>query len=571
MLRKIYHYFIINFSNIFWVLIIFLICYRFLRIDFQSPWIDELSTLIDSNPNLSYSELFNRIIKSQVHPPLYFVIIYFFQKIFGYNIDVIRFFSALVAIFIFIALYKYVKSSFGERSAKISLLLLSINACFMGFSQEARSYTFFIFLQILSYSYLNKYYRSDRVIYILFLTALNISLIYTNYFGLFIVGGQVISLIFFYSEKRIKQACYLLLSYFIVYASFIPWISHTSEGTKFVDSWIKSPEIFHILQFGFNFMFPNLMLKILVVLGTIISVQKIFSEKRFEYILLWSWAISFLSFSYLFSIFFTPILAWKYLVFVLVQLIILTSIGLSELKIRFLRYFIIIVFFLVSLYITFYKFSMLYKPTKSEYAQSIDFLKETDLDFPVIVREKDIINWYADYLNLNFRFLQIDSVNGNLNKYQESLLKGWWELHLHRPFFTDSIVKKMSSIDSFYHFRHTNFSTIDLWIPSRMTLAEQKVLSDEKFILYKYRNSSAKRIKVIFSVSSDLPHYSDSRLKISSGGISRSIRLNYEKGVYSLRFSVIPGDLSIVFEDYDTNKPVISKVKIEELVVINDD
>lgn len=548
-----------------------MISYRFMGLSYQSPWIDEISTLIDANPNLSYQELFVRITKSQVHPPLYFFLIHLFFKTFGFSIDVLRFFSALISIFTFLTLYIYVKNFFNITAAKISLLFLSINLCFIGFSQEGRSYTFFIFLQLVSFYFLNKYYKNSNIWNLIFLTLFNISLLYTNYFAVFIVASQAISVLLFLVKRKEKEVIYLAISYFFVAISFIPWIPYTSEGTKFIDSWIKTPNLTEILRFGINSMFPNLTLKIIILVSFIISLKKLFSSSFFEYSILWIWIIGFLLFSYLFSLFFTPILAWKYLVFILLPIIIICSVGITQVSYQLIKYLIVFIFTIISLYVNYYKYPSIFYPVKSEYAGYIDFMKEADLNLPVIVNEKNIVDWFANHHNLNLGIFQVRSVVQNLSLHRNLLSNGWWELHLHRPFFTDSIVNKIAEGDSLSHFRHTNFSSIDLWIPTRLTLPITETHHKKDSIFYQLNNFSAKRVKVFLSISSRLPHYSDHRLKISLGGNSQSLRLNYKKGIYSVRFLPKKGKLLITLQDNDIGEPVLSNITVDDIIVVNDD
>ena len=84
-------------------LVIILVVSAFLRIfklDFQSVWLDEIHSLSEANPNFSFSELYSSLLTAEPHPPLYFVLVQLFFKIFGYTSFVLRFFSFLVDLYI---------------------------------------------------------------------------------------------------------------------------------------------------------------------------------------------------------------------------------------------------------------------------------------------------------------------------------------------------------------------------------------------------------------------------------------------------------------------------------------
>ena len=55
---------------------------RFYHIDYQSVWLDEVHTLNEANPSLSLPELYNAVLQSDPHPPLYFILVHFIFQIF---------------------------------------------------------------------------------------------------------------------------------------------------------------------------------------------------------------------------------------------------------------------------------------------------------------------------------------------------------------------------------------------------------------------------------------------------------------------------------------------------------
>ena len=111
---------------------------RFYHLDFQSIWLDEIHTMNESNPNISLSELYSAIQTGEQMPPLYFYILYFIFKIFGYTTFVARFFSAVLGVISIYALYVFSKEVFNKKVALISSFLLSINSFHLYYSQEAR-------------------------------------------------------------------------------------------------------------------------------------------------------------------------------------------------------------------------------------------------------------------------------------------------------------------------------------------------------------------------------------------------------------------------------------------------
>jgi uncharacterized membrane protein len=56
---------------------------RFYNLDFQSVWLDEIHTLNEANPNLTFIEVYESVFQGEQMPPLYFYIIYVLFKVFG--------------------------------------------------------------------------------------------------------------------------------------------------------------------------------------------------------------------------------------------------------------------------------------------------------------------------------------------------------------------------------------------------------------------------------------------------------------------------------------------------------
>ena len=63
-------------SNKWLVIILFLAtAIRFYNVDFQSVWLDEIHTINEANPSLSFSEMYQLMIITEPHPPLYFILV----------------------------------------------------------------------------------------------------------------------------------------------------------------------------------------------------------------------------------------------------------------------------------------------------------------------------------------------------------------------------------------------------------------------------------------------------------------------------------------------------------------
>ena len=137
-----------------YILLCILVLASFLRIfhaDFQSIWLDEIHTMIESDPSLSIKEFYEVIIAREGMGHLYFFIVRMFHILFGYSALTARIFSALTGIATIYAVYLLGKLLYNKNAGLIAALLLTINLYHIGYSQEARPYALLILFCVLSF------------------------------------------------------------------------------------------------------------------------------------------------------------------------------------------------------------------------------------------------------------------------------------------------------------------------------------------------------------------------------------------------------------------------------------
>jgi uncharacterized membrane protein len=128
------------------LLIIILICgayFRFRKLTFQSLWLDELTTMIDANPKLSWTEFIHTVIREEiVAPPFFFVVERYFAIFFGYNDWVARSVSACSGVGCIWAIYLLGKEIKDEKLGIVAAAITCVNYFNIMYSQEARVYAF---------------------------------------------------------------------------------------------------------------------------------------------------------------------------------------------------------------------------------------------------------------------------------------------------------------------------------------------------------------------------------------------------------------------------------------------
>ena len=106
-------------------LVIILVVSAFLRIfklDFQSVWLDEVHTMIESNPELTFAEFDYIVYFREGMGHFYFLVVRLLQEVFGISSFVVRSFSAIMGIAAVYSIYALGKSLYSKNVGLIDEL-----------------------------------------------------------------------------------------------------------------------------------------------------------------------------------------------------------------------------------------------------------------------------------------------------------------------------------------------------------------------------------------------------------------------------------------------------------------
>jgi len=175
---------------------------RLYKLQYQSPWGDELFTMINTTTDKSFIEIF-QILKNDVHPPLYYYIIHCFNFIFGDTLFSARVVSVLFGICGFLSIYYLGKELINKKIGLIAVALLILNHFHLYHSQEARMYSMLFFTTTISFYYLIKFIKNPTLKSALFHSIFACLMIYTHFFALFTLLSQYLILLYFlYSFRK---------------------------------------------------------------------------------------------------------------------------------------------------------------------------------------------------------------------------------------------------------------------------------------------------------------------------------------------------------------------------------
>ena len=138
-----------RYNNLSYIIFTILSLFSISLIFNNNVWFDEAYTLSLIQHN--YSEVIE-ILKSDMHPPLYFISLKFFCEIFGYSILVTKIFSVLGYIATLLLGCAVVKKHFGSDTSMVYMLTIGAIPMSLYFSVQQRSYQWSIFFVTLCFT-----------------------------------------------------------------------------------------------------------------------------------------------------------------------------------------------------------------------------------------------------------------------------------------------------------------------------------------------------------------------------------------------------------------------------------
>lgn len=256
-----------NFLKRYWSIVSLLVLatgLRLVNLTAISLWHDEaFSALLIRYP---WKEMMYRI-GLDVHPPMYYIFLRFWHYIFGDSLWSLRGMSVFFGVLTVWVVWLFVRQAFkSEKMALWAALLAAVNPFSVQYVTEARMYTMGAFFAVLSAYFLARALHQQKELYedsklamprlpqelklkrgmhisYLGFVASSVMLIYTHYYLLFTVaaiGFYGLVYLFFHHQGSAKKYIWLVLSYFLIALSFLPWLKVFLFQYKQVDSgyWI---------------------------------------------------------------------------------------------------------------------------------------------------------------------------------------------------------------------------------------------------------------------------------------------------------------------------------------------
>ena len=479
---------------------------RIYHLDYQSPWGDELFTLINANSNKPMGEIFS-VLRGDVHPPLYYYIIHFFLQIFGDTAFVARFVSLLFGVGGVIALYYLGKELFNKNVALVAAFLMSINHFHIYYSQEARMYSMLCFATVLSFLYLIRFIKAPTLKTALIYSFGTALLVNTHFYALFALFAQYLIILYFiikpYNSTGLKIFMYAFISGIITLVSFIPSIVIFQGTSGIKQFWITSPAL-NVYTAMFSELIGSEVAVVIAIIAILYFIFKIFNEEEspkfkidpvkdnlifaFQVFFIWVF-ISILS-PYVLSFVHLPMIVSRYFVNILPPLFLLMSAGIGLIKSNTIKVTLLTVFVLFSLNDLVFVKQYYTRMAKTQFRDVGLYVKEKHKNNEKIYSSAEV--YYSYYLKADENHKVI---NTSLNQLADRILskqekpESFWYLDTKYSANADpSSESTLALIDSLYVVDE-NVELFDAFGKHYYTKADYKPTGDfSKFKPYKPKN-----------------------------------------------------------------------------------
>ena len=322
----------------------------FYNLSFENLWFDEIVSFWVSDPHISFFDSYERNNLAEGTPFLFNFLIKILHIIFGYTPNVGRYLSStlsVLSIFSMVFLSKTIKNN---NSFLLIIFLVSLNIFLIRYSQELRVYSLVFFLstmtlvfffRMLQKNFKEKYFSKNSFGFIFF----QILSILSHPFTIIIFGSiilyAIINRIFKKKLSKVLNFSILIILIFIIF-----YLPYYLIGTEPYPNWVSHPNSKFYTNFYFSKFFGSRILGIVHLLILSFLIYR-FRKKFINFFEPSTTLIFIIFFSYFvpitFGYIYEPILAPRYIIFILIPIITLISYLTFEITEKKIKYFIIFI------------------------------------------------------------------------------------------------------------------------------------------------------------------------------------------------------------------------------------
>lgn len=236
------------YNNLSYIIFTILSLFSISLIFNNNVWFDEAYTLSLIQHN--YSEVIE-ILKSDMHPPLYFISLKFFCEIFGYSILVTKIFSVLGYIATLSLGCTVIKKHFGLGTSIVYMLTIGTIPMSLYFSVQQRSYEWCIFFVTLCFIEALLFIENHKSHHCILFVIAALFASYNHIYALLAVGiiFAFVNIYIFIKNRRLLKE--IIISDISMIISYSLWIIPLLNQAKSASGsfWLTSVEPLSIIVF----------------------------------------------------------------------------------------------------------------------------------------------------------------------------------------------------------------------------------------------------------------------------------------------------------------------------------
>ncbi len=227
---------------------------RFVTISTQSLWTDETLTAFETT--LPFGSMIHTVAHVETTPPLYFVLVWSWAKLFGTSEAALRSLSALAGIVLVPIAYLSARELFSRRSGVIAAAFVTFNPFMIWYSQEARAYMLLAALTGASLLFFLRARANPRSLNLVGWVVCSALAMMTHFFAGFVIAPEAVWLLY---GGRTRAVSIAIAAIAVAQLAMLPFaLIDTGHGV----SWIaRTPRGFRVgqtaLEFGVNTMFRS--------------------------------------------------------------------------------------------------------------------------------------------------------------------------------------------------------------------------------------------------------------------------------------------------------------------------
>lgn len=307
----------------------------FLFLDKKSLWLDEVFSVTMAQQD--WTTLLRVLSEGEANMGLYYILLKWWVNL-GQSEFVVRSLSVLFALATVPMSYALGARLFGSRVGIITALLLTVNAFFIRYAQEARGYSLVLLLVTLSsYFFVKSIERPSRKLWIAYIIS-SVLAVYAHFFAVMVLLAHTASLGFLRRQDVSWKG--LVVSGVIIILLLVPLVIFILSRGNVGLGWIHQPNLYSIYQLFYELVGRGGRLLLVAYLipcsiAFFLAVRTWLGSKtslntwRYTFLLSWLFIPIIVAFSYSFI---EPIFWPRFFIICLLPLVLSASVGLCYIR-----------------------------------------------------------------------------------------------------------------------------------------------------------------------------------------------------------------------------------------------